>query len=360
MNRRAVELEDDTLVVTLTEEGGHIASIRHKATGVDPMWAPTWPSIEPSEFNGEKYPGFGGSNEARLVAGMLGHMICLDLFGAPTPEEAAAGMPVHGEAATARYDVEASDGGVVLDTSLPLAEMRFTRKVRLASQGVVSICEAVENLSCTDRPIAWTQHVTLGKPFLEPGLTQFLLSAKSSRVIGAQFNEGLGLCVPDADFDWPHAPRRDSGEDDLSILTSEPHSGGMTAHQMDRARQHAYFVAWSPSSRILIGYVWRREDFPWLARWEENHLRSWAPWNGEGFALGLEFGVSPFVENRREIVQRATMFDTPTFRWLGARATYSAHYCAFVRAADALPSAVEWDGATNVTLRFEDSEEHSL
>ena len=50
-NRRAVSIENDALRVTVLEGGGHIAEIFDKATGVNPLWTPVWPSIEPSAFD---------------------------------------------------------------------------------------------------------------------------------------------------------------------------------------------------------------------------------------------------------------------------------------------------------------------
>jgi len=41
----------------------------------------------------------------------------------------------------------------------------------------------VQNLTAWDRPIGWTQHVTLGPPFLERGVTQFRASATRSKVL---------------------------------------------------------------------------------------------------------------------------------------------------------------------------------
>ena len=49
--RRAVTIESDAIRVTVLEGGGHIAEIRDKATEVNPLWTPPWPSIEPEEFD---------------------------------------------------------------------------------------------------------------------------------------------------------------------------------------------------------------------------------------------------------------------------------------------------------------------
>ena len=65
--------------------------------------------------------------------------------------------------------------------TLPMAQLKFERSVQLHGQ-YVRIREVVENLSAMDRPLAWTQHVTLGPPFLDPATTQFRASMTRSVV----------------------------------------------------------------------------------------------------------------------------------------------------------------------------------
>src|SRR2546428_6989272 len=103
--RRAVVIENTDLRVTLLEEGGHIAEIFDKQAQVNPLWTPGWPSIEPSTYDRATHPEYGDTSEASLLAGIMGHNLCLDIFGGPSPEEAAAGMPVHGEAGVARHTI---------------------------------------------------------------------------------------------------------------------------------------------------------------------------------------------------------------------------------------------------------------
>lgn len=349
LNRRAVQIENDLLRVTLTLEGGHVAEILYKPAGVNPLWTPPWPSIEPSTYDPIKHPEYGAHSEAQLLSGILGHNICLDTFGAPSPEELAAGMHVHGEAPIAPYEVSASSNDITLATTLSKAQLRFERRVHFNRGGwSIGFSESVENLSPSDRPIGWTEHVTLGPPFLGNGLTQFRVSATRSKVIGSEFNDGNGTQQPDAEFEWPLCPTSDGATTGLQVFTTAKVSGGFTAHLMNPAQEHAWFLAWSPSSHVLFGYVWKREDFPWLARWEENHLRTHRPWNGRGLACGMEFGVSPFVESRRRMVTRNRLFGVPTFRWAPARTRLKAEYCAFITAADSIPERVVWDGRDQV------------
>ena len=82
--RQAAAIENDHLRVTVLREGGHIAEIFDKVAGVSPLWVPPWPSIEPSTYQLSKHPEYGSDSEAKLLAGIMGHNLCLDFFGGPS------------------------------------------------------------------------------------------------------------------------------------------------------------------------------------------------------------------------------------------------------------------------------------
>ena len=350
-DRRAVRLETAELRVTATMEGCHIAEILHKATGVNPLWTPPWPSIEPSQYDRAAHSAYGDEAESMILAGMMGHSICLDTYGGPSPEELAAGMPIHGEGAVVVYQARGDAGdSVSLSGTLPLAQIRFERGIRLAANGtVVCFRESVENLAASDRPIAWTQHAILGPPFLERGRTQFRAPVVRSKVIDTDFG---GAQKTSAEFTWPLCPRANGGVIDLRVFPDEAVSGGFTTHLLNAEREHAHFISWSPSTKVVFGYVWKREDFPWLCRWEENHLRKQPPWNGCTITCGMEFGVSPTVESRRQMVTRGELWDVPAYRWLPAKSRLETAYCAFITTAESIPESVRWDGRESVELVF--------
>ena len=331
-NRRAATIENDTLRVTVLEEGGHIAEIADKATAVNPLWTPAWPSIEPSAYDPAGHPEYGGGVDAPLLAGIMGHNLCLDIFGGPSAEEAVAGLPVHGEVSTARF-ITRRDGpvGLTLSTELPEARLGFERRIELGDRAV-RIRERVTNRSATDRAIGWTQHVTLGPPFLEPGRTELRTSARRGRVFEGPFGPADYL-VPGADFEWPLAPRADGGRADLRVSNGAAASSGYTANQMDPAREDAFVAAFSPAAGLAFGCVWRRADFPWLGLWEENRARPGPPWNGRTVTWGLEFGASPFPETRRQMIERGPLFGTPTLRWIPAAQTVEVEYWFVLRPA---------------------------
>src|SRR5262245_63279294 len=97
--RRAATIENADLRVTVLAEGGHIAEIFDKETAINPLWVPTWPSIEPSAYDAPVHRAtYGDGSDAKLLAAIMGHNVCLDVFGGPSDEEAAAGLTAHGEA----------------------------------------------------------------------------------------------------------------------------------------------------------------------------------------------------------------------------------------------------------------------
>jgi hypothetical protein len=338
--RRAVHLENDSLRVTVLEEGGHIAEVHDKRAGVSPLWVPPWTSIEPSTFSPDKHSNFGAGPDARLLAGIMGHNLCLDLFGGPSPEESAAGFTVHGEASVNRYDITQSSGQLLQSLTLPMAQLKFERTVQLQGQ-YVRIREVVENLSLMDRPLAWTQHVTLGPPFLDPATTQFRASMTRSVVsqVDTGFNAYLTL---GKEFSWPIAPRRDGGQSDLRQMHRTAPASGYTAHLADPQRDHSYFVAFSPQFRLAFGYVWKRADFPWLGIWEENCSRPASPWDGKTVTRGMEFGVSPIPETRREMVDRHRLLDAPAYKWIVSRGRLDAEYWISSQITDVIPDSLTW------------------
>jgi hypothetical protein len=307
----AFQIENDKLRVTVVEEGGHISEILDKRTGVNPLWVPPWSSHQ------------GTGADARLLAGIKGHNVCLDVFGVPSAEEEAAGLGVHGEGPVVRYEISAGEVSLYMRAHLPMAYIQFERTIELKGS-VANIREVVTSECAFDRPIGWTQHVTLGPPFVEKGVTQFEVTATRSKVFEGTFGIDDYL-APGAEFDWPHAPRIDGGTSDLRVMNTSPASSAFTTHLMNSGE--ASFTA--SNADLTFGYRWKAAQFPWLGIWEENHSRTHAPWNGQTLARGMEFGVSPMPETRRRMIERGTLFGAPTYRWLPARGRLEAEYSAF-------------------------------
>jgi hypothetical protein len=337
--RRAATLENSHLRVTVLSEGGHLAEIFDKDAAVNPLWTPPWPSMEPSTYDQLKPRIYGDGLDARLLAGIMGHNLCLDIFGPPSDQEAKAGLSVHGEGSTVPYELAVTNDTLVARARLPIAHLEFERRIVL-HDFALAIHETVLNVSDSDRAVGWTQHVTLGPPFLERGVTQFRASASRSKVFESEFGTADYL-KPAAEFDWPMAPSADGGAANLAVSNDMKASSAYTAHLMDKNRPDAFFVAFSPAFELAFGYVWNQADFPWMGIWEENHSRTTAPWGGQTLARGMEFGVSPFPESRQAMIDRAQLFGVPTFRRIPAKSAVKVEYCVLMRKTRTIPESLE-------------------
>ena len=337
--RRAASIENADLRVTVLQEGGHIAEIFDKAAGVNPLWTPPWPTIEPSEYGSAYVDTYGSGSDARLLAGIMGHNLCLDIFGPPTDEEAKAGLTAHGEGSVVPYELMADADTLVACAQFPIAGLAFERRIVLRDR-VVLIRETLKNLTSTDRAIGWTQHVTLGPPFLERGTTQFRASATRSKVFETSFGVDDYL-ERAAEFDWPMAPAMKGGPVDLRVYSDRQRSSEYTTHLMNDGAT-AFFVAFSPSFEVALSYVWKASDFPWMGIWEENHSRMNPPWSGRTMTRAMEFGMSPIPETREAMVRRGRLFGVPTFRRIASGESIAVEYCALLQSAPVVPESVAW------------------
>ena len=138
------------------------------------------------------------------------------------------------------------------------------------------------------------------------------------------------------------APRPHGGPADLRQMHATAPASGYTASVASQGSHDAYWVAYAPEFKLAFGYIWKRADFPWLGIWEENCSRLASPWDGRTITRGMEFGVSPFPESRREMVERNRLLDTPTYKWIAARGRLEAEYWIMSQIADAVPESPEW------------------
>ncbi|MBI3694205.1 MAG: hypothetical protein HY238_05120, partial [Acidobacteria bacterium] len=190
--RRAAQISNGVVRVSVLAGGGHIAEISLLEKEVNPLWVPPWPSIEPADFDPRVHSEYGNDVESRLLAGIMGHNLCFDFFGRPSEEEAAAGLTVHGEASVVTWEItQPNEGELRAAADLPLAQMRVERRLRL-SGALVIVNETAENRSSVDRAVGWTQHVTLGPPFVAGGRTVVHTPATRSKVFESDFTGGKG------------------------------------------------------------------------------------------------------------------------------------------------------------------------
>jgi hypothetical protein len=313
--------------VGVLEGGGHICELGlNSVPGVNPLWKPPWTTIDPHRYSAGKHRRvYGPPPDGRLLAGIAGHSISFDHFGPPSKEETAAGLATHGEAPNTKWRFKKSAGAFCFDCGLPAAQIDFQRCIALdRTHPVVYIEERAENLSAYDRPISWNEHVTFGPPFLECGTTVVDMPATRAKVCPSAYSERIFL-RPDAEFTWPEAPRSDGGVHNLRA-TPDERFGHYTAQLLDPDADIAFISACNPRQRLLVVYLFRRAEFPWVGNWEERNNRTGGPWNGRTFCRGLEFSTTPFAIPRRDTIDQGPLFGERTYRWLPAKSTLTVRF----------------------------------
>ncbi len=338
--RQAYVLGNDLVrLVTLTG-GGHIAEFCfQKSSGfptLNPLWVPPWKTIEPYRYREKLHGGrYGPTLTGKLLSGIVGHNLCLDYFGPPSEEEAQRGLSIHGEAPSAKWQrsgrrATSKYAALELTVRLPVAGLRFRREIRIRrGESVVYFNETVTNEGKADHFFHWTQHVTLGPPFLEAQQSRVAVSATRGRTYPHGY-ENKALLESSRDFRWPNAPRRGGGFVDLARPFTRPGLGFVATVLLDPRREVEFIAAVNSRYGLLVAYCFSRRDFPWVAVWEENRARTQAPWSSRCQARGLEFGSTPFPVVRREAFASGPLFGAPHFSLVPARASRSARYISFL------------------------------
>jgi hypothetical protein len=317
--------------VSILEGGGHICELNLKGCdGVNPLWRPPWKTIDPQKYNATKHARtYGPLPDGRLLAGIAGHNLSFDYFGPPSKEEVAAGHSTHGEAPSAKWRVKRASGAaastLLCSAMLPQSQINFAREMSVEARDPVIYCEETAlNLSTFDRPISWNEHVTFGPPFVEAGITIFDMPAIHAKTCPASYST-RPLIKTDTEFDWPNAPLKRGGELDLRTVPSAKFEH-YTAQLLDPKLELGFVAACNPRVGLLVIYLFRRADFPWVGNWVESFHQQHAPWNGKTFCRGLEFSTTPFAIPRRETVEQNRMFGESVYRWLPAKSKVSVRY----------------------------------
>jgi hypothetical protein len=191
-------------------------------------------------------------------------------------------------------------------------------------ENVVYVESELESLLAFDRPINWAEHATIGSPFLEPGKTVIEMSATRAmtRSHQSQSETPPHRLASFRAFTWPMAPGLNGESIDVRLTPTQVPIGDHTGSLMDPARRLVFVTAFNENRHLLLGYVFRREEYPWTQLWESY------PVDGR-IARGLEFGTQPFDVPRRDVIQTNSMFDTATYRWLPAKSKIGSAFLMF-------------------------------
>jgi hypothetical protein len=316
-DQAALLLSNEKMELTVVPEGGAMVQLilAGDQEKVNPLWNPY------------HLARAGGQNRPTSLA--RGHFVCVDGFGPVSPEERSAGLSNHGEAYMLPWELKSSQkqSGTVSATfsvALPLAQERLTRTFRIIDgENIVWVESELENLLSLDRPVFWGEHATISAPFLEPGKVVVDMPVQRAKTKAHQMQPVPTRQLQSyVDFKWPMAPMVDGKMFDVRSAPMKPNTTDHTTSLLDPSRKLVFATALHAEKRLLIGWVFRREEFPWV--------QTWLSYPGPNrMTRGLEFATQPFDLSRADVMRNGPLFDTPVFRILPAKSTIGSSFLMF-------------------------------
>jgi len=297
--RPGVVLEGRVAQAAADVSGGSIVQFKFKDQRLNPL---SWTSEEP----GPAHP--------------MGHFLCLDRWGAPSDPESRNGMPFHGEASHVQWTVvrppAASADGMQAEmaATLPMAGFKVRRSLRLADGvAVLRVTESVTNANKLGRVYNMVQHPSIAPPFLD-----------ATTVVDANARKGFmqSSALPNPEEPavfWPQA-LEDGQPVNLRQLTAD-HDPEVVSFTIDD--EYGWVTASTATKGLLIGYIWKTADYPWLDIWRNAQ-------NGKPAARGLEFGTTGLHQPVGILLSKGKIFGRPIFAYLDAGQTATRSYAAFL------------------------------
>jgi hypothetical protein len=214
--------------------------------------------------------------------------------------------------------------------TLPMAGLEIRRTVRLSQASAVArVSETVTNRNKLGRVYNMVQHATIGPPFLD-----------ESTVVDSNGGRGLMQSSPLPDPEkievhWPEATLNGRPVD-LRRLTTEPNPNVVS---FVIEGEFGWVAATNAAKGLLLGYIWRTADYPWLNIWR--HVQG-----GKPLARGLEFGTTGLHQPFKVLAAKPRIFDRPTFTYLDAGESVTRSYASFLTK---VPS--DFQGVASVVYR---------
>jgi hypothetical protein len=246
----------------------------------------------------------------------MGHFLCLDRWGAPSEAEARNGMPFHGEASHVSWRVvgEVSRTQAAIAATLPLAGFEVTRRMELSgSIALLHVIESVTNVNKRGRVYNMVQHPSIAPPFLD-----------ETTLVDANARKGFMQSSPLPDPEelpvwWPQALK--NGQPVNLRRLSDDHVPEVVSFTIDD--QYGWVTASTAAKGLLIGYLWKTSDYPWLDIWRNVET-------GKPAARGLEFGTTGLHQPEGVLLAKGRVFGRPIYAYIDAGQSVTRSYAAFL------------------------------
>lgn len=252
--------------------------------------------------------------------GFQGHFVCLGRWGDATEGERAQGLPKHGDACRLTWSnqIPPDRQSATMAVSSKGEQLDLQRQLELWPRGpIVQVNETVTNRGQVGRFYQLVQHPTFAAPFLDLDVRLFCNASLG-------FNQVFNAIPAAHALHWPYAHTEDGSMHKLNRF-DEPYNG-VFSFVVEPEDTYGWMVVYSRKSRLLIGYVWPRAQYPWINIWQDWH-------RGKPRYLGVEFGTTGLHKPFATVVEEhnTRIFDAPTYAFIDANASQHFSYHLFLR-----------------------------
>jgi hypothetical protein len=247
-----------------------------------------------------------------------GHFVCLGRWGEPSQGEIKAGVPNHGHLANIFWEAQHVDGyrTMRMRATSPIEGLRVHRTIEMdAEHPVVAVEEVITNVQPLGRLFNIVQHPTLAHPFLDDTMI-----IDCNAAIG--FNQAYSTMPLQYISEWPFGCHPAFPPIDLRLSVR----GHDCLHSfiVDKCSPLGWITAYSPTNKTVLGYIWKRSDYPWIHLWQD--------WDEEGIRYrALEFGTAGYHKPFNEIMRRPLqLFGVNTCAYIDAGEIVTRRFISFV------------------------------
>ena len=299
-----IQLQNKTSLLEVDLHGGAITDFYLKENPVNPL---------SFRFSKEQMPE---NNKAGAV--YQGHFICAGRWGEPSAGEIKAGIPNHGEPANIDWNmVEHNDAALTMETTASLEGLHVLRNITMHdANAIFHVTETITNTNSLGRLYNVVQHPTIAAPFLN-----------ETTVINCNASTG---------FDYHHANKPeekkqtwhqaiDANNNSFNLQNPQQEYNSVFSFIVNSNDEYGWITAYSPSHKLVLGYIWARKDYPWINLWQ--HFE-----NGSIKYRGLEFGTTGLHMPFKNIIENNTfkVFNESTVAYIDAGESVTKEYACFL------------------------------
>lgn len=253
----------------------------------------------------------------RNGAPFQGHFLCLGRWGAPTEGEMKAGVPHNGQAGNQLWTVlQKTDNSFLhIQATAPLDGIVADRKIYFDENNpVFGVTDKIKSTLSVGRLFNIVQHATIGVPFLSKSTT---IDTNADR----GFMQHLSYPAPHKfEYTWPLGIIDSTGKT-VDLTRSDTSKSYVSTHLFDK--EIGWITASSPDCGLMIGYIWKTREYPWLNVWHEMK-------NGQPCAKGLEFGTTGIGQSYADLLKLDTRFHNQnSFFFLDALESFEKSFICF-------------------------------